>query len=139
MESGEKKETVSRPAYLVSLAAIEVFLLVGAVASALGANMSASGLEGFFKTPLGISGAIDAALFVLFLTRFKPFEFFLFKAFACAGFFGYVAWCNSGENIAYLTIGMWIAAGLLTRNFGMLAAIVFAFLALGFQAYLIAV
>ena len=66
-------------------------------------------------------------------------KIFLFKAFACAGFFGYVAWCNSGENIAYLTIGMWIAAGLLTRNFGMLAAIVFAFLALGFQAYLIAV
>ena len=70
MESGKKKGTVSRPAYLVSLAAIEVFLLVGAVASALGADMSASGLEGFFKAPLGTSGGIDATLVGLVFTCF---------------------------------------------------------------------
>ena len=77
----------------------------------------AAGSAGFWREPATVSAAVDAVLAVLFLTRVKPFEFFQMKAFVCAGFFGYAAYCAgvSGAALAAL-ISSWACAALLTRR-----------------------
>ena len=72
---------------------------------------------------------IDVLLFVLLLTKYKPFELVQFKAFACAGFFGYMAYCDNA-NMA-LPICMWLLIGLLTRRLGAFITSIVAVLAIG--------
>ena len=81
------------------------------------------------SSPWGISVLIDVLLFVLLLTKYKPFELVQFKAFACAGFFGYLAYCDN-ENVM-LPITMWVLIGLLTRRLGAFITSVVAVFAVG--------
>jgi|GEM_PF-5761790 len=121
-----------RIAFAVSFIAVEIFLLLSFlplavyVASAL---CSSGGLDfEVLKTPQNISRGIDALLFLAFLTPLKPFELFFFKALASAGFFGYLAYCDSAD--VWPVALMWIAAAMLTRRCGLALAAVWAAVAL---------
>ncbi len=81
------------------------------------------------NSPWDVSVLIDVLLFVLLLTKYKSFELVQFKAFACAGFFGYMAYCDNA-NMA-LPICMWLLIGLLTRRLGAFITSIVAVLAIG--------
>lgn len=112
-------------AFLISLIAIQICLLMNVAFFAF-ANLSSTTefsyphLLATMKTPEGISACVSACVFILMLTRFKPFEFLFFYAFASAGFFGYLAYCNNSD--VFLASAYWIALGLITRRLGMMFA-----------------
>lgn len=123
-------------AYAVSFIAVEVFLLLSClplviyVASAL---RSSGGMDfDVLKTPQNISRGIDALLFLAFLTPLKPFELFFFKALASAGFFGYLAYCDSSD--VWPVVLMWFAAAMLTRRCGIVLGAAWAVVALAMRA-----
>ena len=117
MDKENKSEKPPRAevlAFWVSFAAIELFLLSNA-AALLRAMFAARDFSAeFFGSPERISQGVDALLF------------FAFLSFACAGFFGYLAYCDGGDVFA--PVAVWLCAGLLTRRLPVwLAAVVAAF------------
>ncbi len=115
-------------AFSISLIAIEACLAINILFFILNIIPHSNYVEEL-RSPWGISVLIDVLLFVFLLTRYKPFELVQFKAFACAGFFGYMAYCDNA-NIG-LPICMWLLIGLLTRRLGVYIASVVALFAIG--------
>lgn len=123
--SNSKNNDFQPYAFLISLIAIQICLLMNV---AFFAFENLSGITEFsylhlldaIKTPEGISACVSACVFILMFMRFKPFEFLFFYAFASAGFFGYLAYCNNSDM--FLASAYWITLGLITRRFGVIFA-----------------
>ena len=123
-------------AYTVSFIAVELFLLLSflPLAAYIASALCSSGALDFdvLKTPQNVSRGIDALLFLAFLTPLKPFELFFFKALASAGFFGYLAYCDSSD--VWPVALMWIAAAMLTRRCGIVLGAAWAAVALALRS-----
>ncbi len=121
-------------AFSISLIAIEACLFMSSLVFVLGLlPFSSNDIWGEFlkavQTPDGFVGCVSAVMFVLMLTPIKPFETLLFFAFGCAGFFGYLAYCDNREM--FLPVVYWIAVGLLTRRLGVMLTSLVAIFAVG--------
>lgn len=117
MDNSSKDLKKERWAFFFALIAIEVFLFVNAYTVFENVFTTYNGGEDYWAllyNPYTILGIIDAILFVLFLTPLKPFEFLLFKSFACVGFFAYLQYCDD-VNL-WINISLYTLIGLLTRR-----------------------
>ena len=100
MENSSKDLKKERWSFFLALFAIEVALFGSAyilVENVFTTYNSGGDCFALIYNPYAILGIIDAILFVLFLTPLKPFEFLLFKSFACAGFFTYLQYCDEKD------------------------------------------
>ncbi len=123
--------------FSIALIAIEVCLFMNALSFLLGLLPFSSGdiFDEFLKaaqTPSGFASCVSACIFILMLTPFKIFETLLFFAFSCAGFWGYLAYCDNSNVV--LPIAYWLAIGLLTRRLGVWLTSVVAIVAVGLGA-----
>ncbi len=123
--------------FSIALIAIEACLFMNAFSLLLTLLpfLSSDILDEFLKiakTPYGFTSCVSACIFILMLTPFKIFETLLFFAFSCAGFWGYLAYCDN-SNIA-LPIAYWVSIGLLTRRLGVWLTSVVAVVAIGLGA-----
>lgn len=124
--NAEKQSRSDFAAYCAAVFFIVAFLLTNvlgriltgvAECGGLGGLWLAAGSVGFWREPATVSAAVDAVLAALFLTRFKPFEFFQMKAFVCAGFFGYAAYCAGASGAVFgAVVSAWGCAALLARR-----------------------
>ena len=118
-------------AFSIARAAILACLFMNAAVVALAVYLYSSALP--LKTPEGIAACAGLSAAILMLAGAKPFEFILFFAFACAGFFGYTAYCD-GSKFLLPIVAYWLALGLLTRRMNLAAAFAAAACAVGLGA-----
>lgn len=118
-------------AFSIARAAILACLFMNAAAAAVAACLCPQASP--LKTPEGAAACAGLAAAILMLAGAKPFEFLLFFAFACAGFFGYTAYCG-GSNYLLPAAAYWLALGLLTRRMNLAAAFAAAACAVGLGA-----
>ena len=118
--------------YTVSLIAIQICLLMNVLffvyAKLYAVELDSENILTALKTPVGISTCISAIVFILMLTATKAFEFLFFFAFASAGFWGYLAYCD-GASLLESTL-YWLALALITRRLGVIFAYIMAFVAI---------
>lgn len=130
MEAGQHS-VPQTAAFSIARAAILACLLMNAAAAALVAYTYGSAEP--LKSPETIAAGAGLVVAILMLAGARPFEFLLFFAFSCAGFFGYTAYCEGSNNVL-LPVAYWLALGLLTRRMNIAAVCVAAACAVGLGA-----